>query len=251
MPPVELTLLSGRTYAGRVVDANDGAFTCKWSGYSVTQPFSGDALVKIEAKGYLSEMAPPLKLGQECKPFVIRRTRVELRTGVVLTARGRPAAEAVGWVGPDDRAFLTDGRFSTRGYGYQADQIVETGADGRFELDRTRDEGLIVVVHPEGYATVKSTEFMNGSKVTLTPWARIEGSIVSAGRDGKQLTIAVEQAMSSEELEAEPVRWMFDEVSITGNRFAIEHVPAVNPSGPAESPSRSARSAAHSRADAY
>jgi peroxiredoxin len=210
------------------INTNDGAFTYKWSGYSVTQPFSGDCLLKIEMKGYLSEMAPPLKLGETCKPFVIRLTKAEPRTGVVLTAGGQPAAEAeVGWVGPDDRAFLTDGRFSTRGYSYQADQIVKTGADGRFELDRTRDEGLIVAVHADGYAAVKSTEFTNGSKVTLIPWARVEGSIVPGTPDGKQLTIAVEQAMSSEALEAEPVRWMFDEVSITGNRFAIEHVPAT------------------------
>jgi len=210
------------------INANDGAFTYKWSGYSVTQPFTGDALLKVEVKGYLSEMAPPLKLGETCKPFVIRLTKAEPRTGVVLTAGGQPAAEAeVGWVGPDDRAFLTDGRFSTRGYSYQADQIVKTGADGRFELDRTRDEGLIVAVHRDGYAAAKSTEFTNGSKIALTPWARIEGSIVPGGPDGKQLAIAVEQAMSSEALEAEPVRWMFDEVSITGNRFALEHVPAT------------------------
>jgi beta-lactamase regulating signal transducer with metallopeptidase domain/peroxiredoxin len=210
------------------IDANDGSFTYTWNGFAVTQPFTGDALLKIEAKGYLSEMAPPLKLGETCKPFVIRLTKAEPRTGVVLTARGEPAVDAeVGWVGPDERAFLTDGRFSTTRYTCQADQIVKTNADGRFELDRTRDEGLIVAVHPAGYAAVRSAEFTDGSKVTLTPWARIEGSIIPGAPDGKQLTIAVDQAMSSESLEAEPVRWIFDEVSITGNRFTIEHVPAT------------------------
>lgn len=210
------------------IDANDGTFTCTWNGYSVTLPFSGDALLKIEAKGYLSEMAPPLKLGQKSEPFVIRLTKAEPRAGIVLTARGEAAADAqVGWVGPDEKAFLTDGRFDDRGFVYQADQIVKTGADGRFELERTRDEGLIVAVHPDGYAVVKSTEFTNGSKITLTPWARIEGSIASGSRGSQPLTVAIEQAVSSEQEKTESMRWMFEPVSVTGNRFAIEHVPAV------------------------
>jgi beta-lactamase regulating signal transducer with metallopeptidase domain/peroxiredoxin len=214
-------------YKGQI-DANDGTFTYRWSGFGVTHPFTGDALLKIEAKGYLSEMAPPLKLGQECRPFVIRLTQAEPRTGVVLTAGDEPAAGAeVGWVGPDEKAFLTDGRFDTRQLVYQAEQIVKTGEDGKFELDRTRDEGLIVVVHPDGYAIVKSTEFTNSSKVTLSPWARIEGTITSASRNGEQLVVAVEQAMSSEQERNEPVQWMFEQASISGNRFAIDHIPAV------------------------
>jgi len=210
------------------INASDGAFTYAWSGWGISYPFTGDALLKIEAKGYLAEIAPPLKLGQKSEPFVIRLTKAEPRTGVVLTAGGQPAVEAeVGWVGPDEKAFLTDGRFDTRRLVYQADQIVKTGADGKFELGRTRDEGLIVAVHPDGYAAVKSTQFTNGSKITLTPWARIEGSIVPGASDDKQLTIAVDLAISSEALETEPMRWIFEAVSISGNRFTIEHVPAV------------------------
>ncbi len=210
------------------IDANDGTLTYTWSGFGVTHPFTGDALLKIGAKGYLSEVAPPLKLGQECRPFVVRLTKAEPRTGVVLTARGQPAAEAeVGWVGPDEKAFLAEGRFDMRGFTYQAEQIVKTGADGRFELDRTRDEGLIVVVHPDGYVVVKSTEFTNDSTVTLAPWARIEGRVVPASREGRQLVVAAERAISSEQERSESVRWMFDAVSITGNCFTIEHVPAI------------------------
>ena len=210
------------------IDANDGTFTCTWSGYSVTHPFPGDCLLKIEAKGYLSEVAPPLKLGQKSEPFVIHLTKAESRRGIILTAQGQPAADAqVGWVGPDEKAFLTDGRFDDRGFVYQADQIVTTGADGKFELERTRDEGLIVAVHPDGYAMAKSTEFTNGSKIALAPWARIEGSIASGSQGSQQLTVAVEQAISSEQEKTESMRWMFEPVSVTGNRFVIEHVPAV------------------------
>jgi len=209
-------------------NANDGAFTCTWEGFAVTHPFSGDALLKIQAKGYLSEEAPPLKLGQRCEPFVVRLSRAEPRTGIVLTSRGEPAVEAeVGWVGPDEKAFLTDGRFDIGGLTRQADQVVKTGADGRFELDRTRDEGFIVAVHRDGYAAVKSMEFADGSKTTLTPWARVEGRVLPSGRNGEQLTIAVERVMSPEQDNGEPVQWLFEAVSITGNRFTIEHVPAM------------------------
>ncbi len=215
-------------YYEQQVDADDGTFTYTWSGFGVTHPFTGEALLKIEAKGYLPEVAPPLRLGQACQPFVVRLTRVEPRIGIILTARGELAADAeVAWVGPDEKAFLTDGRFDIRGFTYQAEQIVKSGADGKFELARTRDEGLIVAVHPDGYAITKSTEFENGSKITLAPWARIEGNIVSAGRSDEQLVIAVNQAISSEQSRSDPVQWMFEAASITGDRFAVEHVPAV------------------------
>ncbi len=215
-------------YYEQQVDANDGTFTYAWNGFGVTHPFTGEALLKIEAKGYLPEVAPPLKLGQESKPFVVRLTKAKPWAGVLVTARGEPAADAeVGWVGPDEKAFLTDGRFDMRGFAYQAEQIVRSGADGKFELGRTRVDGLIVAAHPDGYTVVKSTEFTDGSKVTLTPWARIEGTVAPGSRDGEQLTIAVEQAISSEQERNESVRWMFEAVSITGNRFAIEHVPAM------------------------
>jgi beta-lactamase regulating signal transducer with metallopeptidase domain/peroxiredoxin len=215
-------------YYDKQFDAADGTFTYTWSGFAVTHPFTGDARLKIQAKGYLAEEAPPLKLGQECKPFVVRLTRAESRAGIVTTAQGKPAGDAeVGWVGPDERAYLMDGRFDIRGLSDQARQIVKTSADGRFELDRTRDEGLIVVAHPEGYAFVKSTEFTNGSKIALVSWARIEGTIPSAGRDGEQLAVAMEQPISTEESRGNRVQWMFDEVSITSDRFVIDHIPAI------------------------
>ena len=210
------------------VDSEDGTFSETWSGYGITYPFDGDCCLKIEAKGYLPVMAPPIKLGEKYEPFVIRLTKAEPWKGMVVEPTGSPAAKAeVGWVGPGKKAFIQDGKFDRRGFVRQAEVIVQTDENGQFELNPTREQGLIVVVHPTGYAHVKSSDFDNGSQIQLTPWARIEGTIVSSDKDSRELLVAVTPIMSSEDYKSQLISWQFEQISVSGRHFVIDYVPSI------------------------
>ncbi|MFZ2146994.1 MAG: redoxin domain-containing protein [Sedimentisphaerales bacterium] len=210
------------------VNSEDGVFSETWTGYAISYPFDGDCCLKIEAKGYLPEIAPPIKLGEKHEPFVIRLTKAEPWKGTVFEPMGNPAAKAeVGWVGPGKKAFIKDGKFDRTGFVRQAEVIVQTDENGQFELNPTREQGLIVVVHTTGYAHVKSSDFDNGSQIRLTPWARIEGTIVSSDEDSREFLVAVTPIMSSEDNKSQLISWQFDEVSISSRNFVIDYVPSI------------------------
>jgi len=217
----------GRRYK-KQVDSEDGTFSETWSGYGITFPFDGDCCLKIEAKGYLPEMAPPIKLGKKYEPFVIRLTKAEPWKGIVVDHEGNPAAKAeVGWVGPGKKAFIQDGKFDRRGFVYQAEVIVQTDENGQFELNPTREQGLIVVVHPTGYAHVKSSDFDNGSQIQLTPWAKIEGTIVSSNEESQEFFVAVTPIMSSEDDKSQVISWQFEQISVSGRNFVLDYIPSI------------------------
>jgi len=210
------------------VDSEDGAFSETWSGYAVSYPFDGDCCLKIEAKGYLPKMAPPIKLGEKYEPFVIRLTKADPWKGTVVKPTGNPAAKAeVGWVGPGKKAFIQDGKFDRRGFVYQAEVIVRTDENGQFELNPTREQGLIVVVHSTGYAHVESSDFDNGSQIQLTPWAKIEGTIVSSDKDSREFIVAVAPIMSSEDDKSQLISWQFEQISVSGRHFVIDYLPSI------------------------
>ncbi len=210
------------------VNSEDGAFAETWSGYHITYPFDGASCLKIEAKGYLPEITPPIKLGGKYEPFVIRLTKAEPWEGIVVDREGRPAVKAeVGWVGPDKKAFIKNGRFDATGWVAQAEVIVETNENGQFELNPTREEGLMVVVHSDGYAHVKSNDFKSGSRIQLIPWAKIEGTIASADTKSREFVVAVNPIISSEDYESQPIRWLFDRTSFSDKHFIIDYVPSI------------------------
>jgi len=216
-------------YRKRQVNSEDGTFTQTWAGYHITYPFDGASCLKIEAKGYLPEIAPPIKLGQKYEPFVVRLTKAQPWKGIVVDHEGKPAVKAeVGWVGPGKKAFLNDGKFDMRGFVYQAEAIVETDSNGHFELNPTTEQGLIVVVAADGYAYVKSAEFANASEIRLTPWAKIEGNIVSSSDEKREaVAITVNLIDPSENKESQPIYWLFDRFSVSNRHFAIDHIPSI------------------------
>jgi len=210
------------------INSEDGAFSETWSGYAVSYPFDGDCCLKIEAEGYLPEMAPPIKLGEKYEPFVIRLTKADPWKGTVFGPMGNPANKAeVGWVGPGRKAFIQDGKFDRRGFVHQAEIIVRTDENGQFELNPTREQGLIVVVHSTGYAHVESSDFDNGSQIRLTPWAKIEGTIVSSDKDNREFLVAVTPIMSSEDYKSQLISWQFEQISVSGRHFVIDYVPSI------------------------
>jgi hypothetical protein len=212
-------------YYREKVTSEDGTFNRTWGGYGITYPFDGECHLKIEADGYLPEVAPPMRLGEEYDPFVIRMTKAESRKGMIVDNKGNPAAKAeVGWVGPEKIAFIKNGRFDMTGFSRQTEVIVRTDSDGRFEFGPSREQGLIVAVHKTGYASIASKDFKNGSQIRLTPWAKIEGAIASAGGE---FVLGINAAPLPDSDEPQSIRWTFDRTSFSGKSFVIDFVPST------------------------
>ncbi len=215
-------------YRRQDVTSEDGTFSKTWTGYGITYPFDGDCCLKVEAKGYLAGMAPSIRLGEKNEPCVIRMIKADPWKGVVIDPKGAPAAKAqVGWVGPGKSAFIKNGRFDTTGYTIQTDVIVTTDSNGQFELPSSRNEGHIVALHESGYASVTSGDFKKASQIRLIPWARIEGTIVSAEKAGREFVLSINPVILPDESGPRLIRWMFDRTSFSGEHFTINFVPST------------------------
>ncbi|MBN1974275.1 MAG: carboxypeptidase regulatory-like domain-containing protein, partial [Sedimentisphaerales bacterium] len=216
-------------YYKEEIISNTGSFEQKWSGYAISYPFVGLCHLRVEADGYLSETAPPITLGQHYEPAVIRMTKGKPFSGTVTDSEGKPIPGAdVGWVGPDSKAFINNGKFDQTGYSKQTDIVHKTGLNGEFKLPPSRDKGLIVVVHENnGYASISSDDFENGSQIKLKPWAKIEGTIISSDENRKEYNVLINTAVSDEELSAKKIRWIFDGTSYSRKDFVINYIPSV------------------------
>lgn len=216
-----------RYYKNRVKSA-DGTFNKKWNGYHISFPFDGSCHMLVTAKGYLPEVTPPVKIGQDYKPFVIRMTKGKAWAGKIVDSEGKEVKGVqVGWVAGKEKAFIKDGKFDPSGFAYQAKVIVKSKADGAFSIPPSRDKGLFVAVHPgKGYAVVESEGFKNGSSMKLTPWARIEGVNLAAGNND-QFSMRVSTVVSNEQARKQKVRWLFGNVSFSKETFAVNHLPSV------------------------
>jgi hypothetical protein len=102
-----------------------------------------------------------------------------------------------------------------------------TDSNGQFELPPSRDEGLIVALHESGYASIASGDFKSASQIRLIPWARIEGTIVSAEKSGREFVLSISPVISPDESEPRLIRWMFDRTSFSGEKFTINFVPSI------------------------
>lgn len=215
-------------YRTSMVDANDGSFTHKWAGYSISHPFKGWCMLKVEAQGYFPNTAPPIKPGQETRRAIIRLQRGQPLTGVIRDARGNPVHQAqVAWVGPGQKAFIENGRFSPVGFSQQTNRIVKTDKTGSFEFVPTRDQGLIVALHDCGYAEIHSREFKPSAVINLTPWASMKGTVDLNAVSKENQPIRVEILAPNVDRDIPSISWMFGPVELSGTSFSYNRVPAV------------------------
>ena len=220
--------ISWSRYRKKSVTSEHGTFSMTWSGYLTTYPFDGVCCLKVEAKGYLPEIAPSMRLGEKYKPCVIRLTKAEPLKGFVVDNKGNPAAKAeVGWMGPENIAFIKNGKFDKTGFSKQVANIVKTDSKGLFELPPSRENGLIVALHENGYASVTSRDIKNGSQIQLIPWARIKGTIVSPDKSGGEFVLGINTVPLPEGHESPPIRWLFDRISFSTKHFTIDYVPST------------------------
>lgn len=215
-------------YKKRQVNSPDGTFSKKWRGYYISYPFDGACYFKIVAKGYLPGITPAVKLGKKYEPFVIRLSKAEPLKGMVIDPEGNPAVKAeVALVVPGKKAFIKNGKFDPSGSVDQAEYIVETDPNGQFELNPSKEQGLIVAVHKNGYARIKSSDYENASEIKLTAWAKIEGTIDLPEAVVKSAIVRIQPIEHETDPDVPSIYWFFDEISVTGDTFNFDYLPPV------------------------
>ncbi|MFC1783736.1 carboxypeptidase regulatory-like domain-containing protein [Planctomycetota bacterium] len=210
-------------------NSSDGTFRQAWGGYGVSYPFEGSCHLQIIAAGYYPQATPPVKLGEVYEPFVIRLEKAESITGTLLAPDGSPAGQAqIALVRPGEIAFVSEGRFDSTGFVSQVEFIKKTNTEGEFTLTPSKEPGLIVAMHPVGYAEIKSEEFENGSALQLTGWARIEGTIRLPETQDKSVTLRIQTMQGRPpEIPAPRIDWMFGNTTFSEDKFVFEHIPCL------------------------
>ncbi len=209
------------------VDSADGEFSKKLDGVSVSYPSTTKFAVGIFAEGYLPATSPLVELGDKGGPFEIRLRKGEPWTGRVVAADGRPLEKAqVAWIEPGRMAFVHNGQLDGR-FVSSPEHLDKTNAEGRFKFPASEEPGAVFVVHKEGYAYRQPGQHVRDAEIRLTPWARVEGRILSGEDAQKDVAIVMQPVDEGSEEDPLLVRWTFYDTSHVDGRFEFDFVPSI------------------------
>lgn len=213
---------------GRVneIDNADGQFSVRVTGFHASWPSAMDFVAGIFADGYLPAVTPAQRLGEKGESSVIRLTRGEPWTGTVRYTDERPAVGAkIAWVGKGRKAFIVNGQMES-GYVASADVVDEADSQGRFELPPDVGPAFLFATHQDGYAWASTDSLQRGGALTLTPWARVSGSVLRDGQPMVNGRIFGEVLSPGDETMQPPVQWMLNTVTHVDGSYEFGHLPA-------------------------
>ncbi len=179
--------------------------------------------VRVEADGYLPA---------ESRPFTVDAGEVPLRfalvaaTGPTLTVLRPdqwPAAGATGLmaVGRGHSVRLRNGAEPENFDGPRA----TADADGRMAFPPQAGDWRVAVIGPDGFASVDADDLARaGGRVTLSPWARVEGTARVGGKPAAGETVSIEPA-TPVDWEGPAVSAEYQATTDAAGRFAFERVP--------------------------
>jgi beta-lactamase regulating signal transducer with metallopeptidase domain/uncharacterized GH25 family protein len=131
-------------------------------------------LVRIEAPGYQVAISRDIMTNEGNVSIDFELQPAADIVAVIETSDGKPAAHAklaLGVAGSQisiDEGEINDGStYATR---------LDADADGHFSIPARDEPFQLVVTHPAGFAHLKSVDGPIPDRITLTPWARVEGT---------------------------------------------------------------------------
>ncbi|QDT88438.1 carboxypeptidase-like regulatory domain-containing protein [Gimesia algae] len=131
-------------------------------------------LVRIEATGYQLAVSRDIKTdeGEIEIDFALKPAQDIAAT--LMTAAGKPAAGAKIALGvADSQINVENGEIDD---GSTIATQLKSDAKGHFSIPARTEPFQLMITHPAGYAHLKSEKGAIPETVTLTPWARIEGT---------------------------------------------------------------------------
>jgi uncharacterized GH25 family protein len=130
-------------------------------------------LVRIEADGYLPGISRAIKSDEGNVTIDFELNKGQDIVATVLTADGAPAARAKVALGAGgSQVMIENGDFSSQTYCPR--QITDEA--GRFHFGPQSADFWLVVIHPSGFTQVKCSVTSIPTKISLKPWARVEGT---------------------------------------------------------------------------
>jgi hypothetical protein len=140
--------------------------------------------VRIDARGYLPAISPPLA-ESAVQDFQLSRGR-DLQ-GLVLTPDGTPAGGAIVAVATRTASVeIAAGNLTSR----SAIQCV-TDSAGKYDLPQQTEAFVLVALSPDGYAEVEQGTIIQDPDVRLARWAHIEGQLFIGTKPGVNEKIAL------------------------------------------------------------
>ncbi len=131
-------------------------------------------LVRIEAAGYLLAISRDIKTDEgEIEIDFALEPATDIAS-TLMTAAGKPAAGAKIALGVADSQISVENGEIDDGSTYAT--LLKSDAKGHFSIPARTEPFQLMITHPAGYAHLKSEQGAIPETVTLTPWARIEGT---------------------------------------------------------------------------
>ena len=215
------------TFDRPVPGNEDGNFALTIERVILSNPANTPFYAEIQAKGYVSQLTPPVFAGKAYDPPVIKLEKGDPTTGVVADADGTPLAGAlVALIKPGNVAYSVEG-FKFAPFQDEPQPQAKTDVNGKFELPPVEGEGRLLVLHEKGYLVLPFPGMPGGATLSVIPWAKVQGI---ARRDGKPLhgvRIELTPGGDNNAPFGGNLEFRLRATTHTNGRFVIEHVPAA------------------------
>jgi beta-lactamase regulating signal transducer with metallopeptidase domain len=202
----------GNSYQGK-----DGQYSVKFDREYLAH------LVRIEADGYQVATSRDIKSDEGNVNVEFALVRAKDVAATVLMPDGRPAAGAQIAIGlPGSQISITNGEFD--GSTYSARLVA--GDDGQFRFPSQNEAFQLIVLHPTGFASLRTAEEEIPDKIKLTAWARVEGTFRVGAKAVSGVSITA-NVRSGVEAYGNDVPHIFTHYRVTSGvdgRFAFERM---------------------------
>ena len=206
------------------LDAKSGAaghYEVHFDNPVISSPTPYDFVFQILSPGYAPVKSRSVKINEGVVTWDVKLKKTPNIIGLVKTADGKATAGVKVLPAALRREFLQLNGTVLRSQS-QDSEILETDADGRFELPPQDGDFMLVAASDAGFAMVSGTNFINTPVVTLQPWGRVEGIMRNHGKPmaGQEVSFFASDAAAQVNLWGqEPV------VTDAQGHFIFTHVP--------------------------
>jgi beta-lactamase regulating signal transducer with metallopeptidase domain len=192
--------------------------------YSIARRFAAPThMIRIEADGYKVTTSRDIRSDEGKVAIDFELQRAEDIAIQLVTAAGKPAGGAriaLGVTGSQiriDRGEISDSQT------YALQMVADS--DGWFRMPSRDDPFQLVITHADGFAHLKSSDGNIPQSVTLTEWARVEGTFHIGKDAGPDVTLSLfSSGVSSYGENAPHIFTQHEVVTDKDGRFVLERV---------------------------
>ncbi len=165
------------------------AYTSNDGSYKITRDADAPAhMVRIEADGYKVAVSRDIQSDEGDVELNFELTRAPDIAITIQTPDDQPASEAEVVIGlANEQISIKNGEFTSSTYATR----LKTDKAGLFKMPFRDQPFEIYVLHPTGFAQVRSADGAIPEQLTLTPWASVSGTIHSANQPAANVPVTL------------------------------------------------------------